>query len=129
MSAALILLLSLFVLGIAVATLSRLHSGESSNNVVKANNSCATCSGGEKCEQECMMEAATKPIEYYDDEELDSYAGRRSDAYTDDEAEQFREILYTMKPDEVAGWNRSLTLRGITPPDQMKDELLLMING
>ena len=34
--------------------------------------SCNTCNGeNSKCEQECMMEAATKEIEYYDDEELD----------------------------------------------------------
>ena len=39
--------------------------------------SCNTCNGeNSKCEQKCMMEAATKEIEYYDDEELDRFAGR-----------------------------------------------------
>ena len=43
--------------------------------------SCNTCNGeNSKCEQECMMEAATKEIEYYDDEDLDRFAGRDADA-------------------------------------------------
>ena len=33
--------------------------------------------------------------------------------YTEEETEQFRDVLYTTKDDEVAGWIRSLQLRGI----------------
>ena len=73
--------------------------------------------------------AATKDLEYYDDEELDRFRGRPSDCFTDEEAELFREILYSMPPGEAKGWNRSLILRGINVPDQIKDELLLMIDG
>ena len=73
-----------------------------------------------------MMRAAMKEVEYYDDEELDAYQGRPADAYTDDEAEQFREVLLTMRQEEVAGWCRSLTLRGIEPPNQIKDEIVLL---
>ena len=99
-------------------------------DVQKPTSSCATCDGSSsKCEQECMMEASTKPIEYYDDEELDDFRGRPSDGYTDEEVEQFREVLYTMRQDEVAGWNRSLVLRGIEIPDQLKDELVMLIGG
>lgn len=91
---------------------------------------CSTCNGDDnRCEQECMMEAATKPIEYYDDEELDRFALRPSDRYSDEEAEEFREVLYTMKPEEAKGWNRSLALRNINVPDQLKDELRMMIEG
>lgn len=99
-------------------------------NVQQPSGSCATCDGSSgKCEQECMMEASMKPVEYYDDEELDAFKGRQSDGYTDGEAEQFREVLYTMRQDEVAGWNRSLLLRGINVPDQIKDELVMLIGG
>ena len=87
--------------------------------------SCNTCNGeNTKCEQECMMEAATKEIEYYDDEELDRFKGREADDYSDEEVEEFSEVLYTMKPEEVAGWNRSLILRGINLPNQLKDEVV-----
>ena len=106
-------------------------SRPSQRGEVKNNPSCATCDGSNagKCEQECMMEAATKEIEYYEDEELDAYIGREADQYSDEEAEEFREVLYTMKPNEVAGWNRSLVLRGINLPNQLKDEIVMMLNG
>lgn len=92
--------------------------------------SCNTCTGeNTKCEQDCMMEAATKEIEYYDDEELDTYKGRPSDSYSDEEVEEFAEILYTMQPKDVAGWSRSLILRGINLPNQLKDEVIAFIKG
>jgi hypothetical protein len=33
-----------------------------------------------------------------------------------------------MKPEEVAGWNRSLILRGINLPDQLKDEVISFLS-
>ena len=90
--------------------------------------SCDTCDGtNRKCEQECMLEASVKPIEYFEDEELDIFAGKASDAYDDSEAERFAKVLYTMRQDEVAPWIRSLTLRGINLPNQLKDEVLMLI--
>ena len=47
-----------------------------------------------------------------------------ADSYTDEEVEEFSEVLYTMQPEEVAGWNRSLILRGINLPDPLKDEVI-----
>ena len=93
------------------------------------NDSCSTCTGeNDLCEQECMMEAATKEIEYYDDEELDRFRGRLSEDYTDEEAEAFSEVMLTMRPDEVKGWNRSLILRGINMPNQIKDDFIALVN-
>lgn len=126
----LILLVSLVVLGIvaAVATKMLMRGDGVEPAPINAGSDCGTCNGdNDKCEQTCMMEAAVKPVEYYDDEELDQYRGRPSDGYTDDEAEQFRDILYTMRQDEVAGWNRSLILRGINLPNQVKDEVVMLI--
>lgn len=126
----LILLVSLVVLGIvaAVATKMLMRGDGVEPAPINPGSDCGTCNGdNDKCEQTCMMEAAVKPVEYYDDEELDQYRGRPSDGYTDDEAEQFRDILYTMRQDEVAGWNRSLILRGINLPNQVKDEVVMLI--
>ena len=75
------------------------------------------------------MEAAIRDIEYFDDEELDAFKGRTADGYSDEEAEQFREILYSMRQEEVKDWTRSLVLRGIELPDQVKDEVYLMHNS
>lgn len=127
----LILILSIVALGIFAALYSLLSSrGKHDDEPIKVAQTCATCDGTPttKCEQDCMMEASTKPIEYFDDEELDSFIGRLADSYTDDETEQFSDVLYTMRQDEVAAWCRSLNLRGIQLPNQIKDEVVMMIS-
>ena len=130
MGAIVIFILILAVGAIVVGGLQFFFSSKNDGYVVTTKPTCDTCNGEDsRCEQECMMEAATKPIEYYDDEELDRFALRPSDSYTDEEAEEFREVLYTMKPGDVKGWNRSLILRGINVPNQIKDELTLMVEG
>ncbi len=120
------LVVALLALGLITALFSHLsHKKGEEEKPLQEGVSCNTCNGeNTKCEQECMMEAATKEIEYYDDEELDRFKGRAADEYTDEEVEDFAEVLYTMKPEEVAGWNRSLILRGINLPNQLKDEVI-----
>ena len=86
------------------------------------------CGQHEVCEKESLLAALSKQIEYYNDEELDRFKGRPSDAFSPDETEEFREVLYTMREDEVAGWVRSLQLRGVELPDDVKDEVLMIIN-
>ena len=120
--------LALLVLGLITAFASFLgrKKGEEEAPLI-VNNSCSTCSGEhDQCEQECMLEVATKEIECYDDEELDRFRGRLSDSYTDDEAEEFAEVMLTMRPEEVKGWSRSLILRGISMPNQIKDDFIAL---
>ncbi|MBQ7470958.1 MAG: hypothetical protein IJS97_00820 [Prevotella sp.] len=120
------LFLSLVLLGVVTALWGWHSHRQHGDEPVVVADSCATCNGdNEKCEQECMMEAATQPIEYFDDEELDVFRGRRSDGYTEDEVEQFAYVLDTMQDADVRPWTRSLTLRGIEIPDELKDELFL----
>lgn len=66
-------------------------------------------------------------IIYYDDEELDRFKGRSSGSYTSEEIEEFRDVLLTLLPQDVAGWARSITLREIEFPDEIKDELLMLM--
>ena len=122
------LVLALVVLGLISAIFGIVsHRKGEDEEPLQEGVSCNTCNGeNSKCEQDCMMEASTKPIEYFDDEELDAFSGRQSDSYTDDEAEQFSDVLYTMRQDEVAAWCRSLHLRGIELPDQIKDEVYML---
>ncbi|MDO4319334.1 MAG: phospholipase [Bacteroidales bacterium] len=79
------------------------------------------------CERDSLLAAVSDRIEYYDDEELDAYAGRGADDYTDDEIDRFRDVLLTLLPDDIAGWARSVQLRGITLPSAVRDELLLIV--
>ena len=85
------------------------------------------CGQHQSCEKETLLAAVSKQIEYYDDEELDRFKGRPSDGYSEEEIEEFRDILYSMQEVDVAGWSRSLQLRGIELPDELKDELFLIV--
>ena len=85
------------------------------------------CGQHATCERDSLLAAVSKEIIYYDDEELDEYKGRQSDEYTDEEAENFATVFYELKEVEVAGWVRSLHLRNIELPDQLKDEVLLVV--
>lgn len=97
---------------------------------VETSPSCGTCDGNDsRCMQACAMEAAIKEIEYFDDEELDDFRDRRSDSYEEYEVEQFREVLYTMRQEEVKDWVQSLCLRRVQVPDQLKDEIFILLNA
>lgn len=85
------------------------------------------CGQHEVCEKESLLAAVSKKIEYYDDEELDRYIGVSPDAYTPEQEEEFRDVFYTMQSEDVAGWVRSLQLRGIALPEGIKDEVLLIV--
>lgn len=93
--------------------------------VVTVDSEC--CGQHQICEKESLLAAVSNQIEYYDDEELDRFKGRPSDGYSEEEIEEFRDILYSMQEVDVAGWSRSLQLRGIELPDELKDELFLIV--
>ncbi|MGL4519719.1 MAG: phospholipase [Phocaeicola sp.] len=93
--------------------------------VVEVDEEC--CGEHQTCEKDSLLAAVSKQIEYYDDEELDRFIGQAADGYSDAEIEEFRDILYTCHNEEVAGWSRSLQLRGIELPNELKDELFLII--
>lgn len=98
---------------------------EEAPQIVDVDSEC--CGQHEVCEKESLLAAVSKKIEYYDDEELDRFKGHPSDNYSDEEIDEFRDVMYTCKEDEVAGWARSLQLRGIEIPDELKDELFLIV--
>ncbi|MCR5394087.1 MAG: phospholipase [Bacteroidales bacterium] len=85
------------------------------------------CGQHATCERDSLLAAVSKEIIYYDDEELDAYRGIASDEYTEEQVQQFADIFYELKEIEVAGWCRSLQLRGIELPDAIKDEVFLVV--
>ena len=74
------------------------------------------CGQHEVCEKDSLLAGISKD---------DRFRGRTD--YGTDEVEEFREVLYTMRSDEVAGWVRSLELRQILLPDDIKDEVFLIV--
>lgn len=130
MQLALYIILALFVLGVIAATIGWLHyrhAPEQEEDPVQKVLDMECCGQHEVCEKESLLAALSKQIEYYNDEELDRFRGRRSDEFSSDEIEEFREILYTMRSDEVAGWVRSLQLRGVELPEELRDEVLMIV--
>lgn len=93
--------------------------------VIEVDEEC--CGQHHICEKDSLLAAVSKQIEYYDDEELDNYIGVAPDEYTAEQTDQFRDVFYTMQDVDVAGWVRSLQLRGICLPDDIKDEVFLII--
>lgn len=67
------------------------------------------------------------PPVYYDDEELDRFAGREPDSYSDSEIEEFRDVLLTLIPSDAPGWTVSLEKRRISLPAELKPELELIL--
>ena len=68
---------------------------------------------------QCKQEAT-----YYEDEELDAFVGRGEDDYTPEDEEQWRDVLYTLKAEELLGWGQSIKHRGLTMPAAIKQEFL-----
>ena len=136
-----ILVLSLIVLGILAALAGFIRNRSLQKMIAKGEldkmpevkmvldcgaDSCELDEGG-SCNLDCMTPIIKKDIDYYDDEELDVYKGKASNQYTDEEAEEFRNVFYTMQEDDVPGWVKSLQQRELNIPDSLKDEVLMVL--
>ncbi|MCF0204650.1 MAG: phospholipase [Muribaculaceae bacterium] len=86
------------------------------------------CGQHEVCEKESLLVGIDKNIVYYDDEELDAFRGRADNEYSEAEIEQFRDVLYTLKSDDLAGWVRSIQMREITLPAPVYDEMIALMS-
>lgn len=77
------------------------------------------------CPSEQLLEGACKAeAVYYDDEELDAFAGRAAGDYSPDEEEQWRDVLYTLQPADLLGWGQSVKRRGLEMPDAIRAEFM-----
>lgn len=149
MTGALVILAVLIVVGIVLYIGERLHNrrlDEKSGSPapvegdtgVKPENDVAKDDAGEAAQGECCgmhlvcekdtLSPVSAEILYYDDEELDRFIGRPGDDYTPEETEEFRDVLMTLRPEDVAGWARSITQRHLELPSDVRDELLILVN-
>lgn len=79
------------------------------------------------CERESLI-TANPEIVYYDDEELDRLVGQSPDTYTEKDLADISEVFYTLQSRDVAGWLRSMQLRNIELPEQIKEEALMIVS-
>lgn len=78
------------------------------------------------CERETLLQTNAK-VEYYDDEELDALAGIAPEDYTEEQHQMIREVFDTLQERDVPGWLRSLQLRNIQLPADIREEALLIV--
>ena len=84
------------------------------------------CSTHEVCPSEMILEGCNAEIVYFDDEELDAFKGRAADAYTPEEEEQVRDVLYTLLPADLLPWEQSMKKRGIILPSAIRNEFVML---
>ena len=78
------------------------------------------------CERETLLQTNAK-VEYYDDEELDSLIGIPVEEYTQEQYQMIREVFDTLQAKDVPGWVRSIQLRNIQLPLDIREEALLIV--
>lgn len=78
------------------------------------------------CERETLLQTNAK-VEYYDDEELDTLSGIPAEEYTQEQYQMIREVFDTLKAKDVPGWVRSIHLRNIQLPLDIREEALLIV--
>lgn len=78
------------------------------------------------CERETLLQTNAK-VEYYDDEELDALAGIAVEDYTEEQYKMIREVFDTLQAKDVPGWVRSIQLRNIQLPLDIREEALLIV--
>lgn len=97
-----------------------------SDNGASADSDSVCCGMHLQCEKDSLA-ISDDTIVYFDDEELDRFAGRLPGDYLPHEADQFRDVMLTMLPSDIAPWARSLQLRGVALPADVRDELLMIV--
>ena len=78
------------------------------------------------CERDTLLQSNAR-IDYYDDEELDALAGIDPTDYSETQHTMLREVFDTLQERDVAGWVRSLQLRNIALPQDIREEALMIV--
>lgn len=117
-----------FALSVYVWNSIQRRKGVTPEEVVQNAHSEGCCGAHEVCEHTEEELKKVKPI-YFDDEELDRFAKLRSHEYIDEDAEEFREIFYSIYDEEKNLWLQSLRMRHISLPNQVKQEILQVMKS
>lgn len=112
----------LVVAGVTAYVVSRRHRGEGFPKEIPSE----CCGEHAVCERDTLL-LNTNEVIYFDDEELDIFRGMSPEDYSAEALRAFEEVFYTMREEDVAGWLRSLQLRGIALPAEIKEQALLIV--
>lgn len=78
------------------------------------------------CERETLLQTNAEII-YYDDEELDALAGIAPEQYTPEQVAAIQHVFATLQERDVPGWCRSMQLRNIALPLDIREEALFIV--
>ena len=129
-----IAIIAFFVIALSLSNFLQRRKGNTTERETPAppidlsNNNGGCCGAHEICEKDSLIATVVEPVEYFDDEELDKYRNRDSDRYNEKEVNEFRDVFYSVLDEEKPRWIRSLQRREIALPDQLKDEVLMIVN-
>lgn len=107
----------------AISQQSGLTSNSDSDQLAADGGEC--CGQHLVCERETLLQTNAQ-IEYFDDEELDALAGIDPANFTKQQHEALRAVFNTLLEKDVPAWCRSLQLRNIQLPSDIREEALLI---
>jgi len=84
------------------------------------------CGAHSVCDEDTLLSSSNR-IVYYDDEELDSLAGVSPDGFSNEQLKALSDVFYSLKENDTAGWLRSLHLRNIELPAELREQALLIV--
>lgn len=121
------IVVGLFVLTGIIALVKVNRGRENTQNLKEVSTPASGCCGAhEVCDFDEIKADVTR-IEYYDDEELDEFKNIKENEYTNNQIEQFREVLYTLKTAEIRYWMLSIERRHINLPAILVSEARLLM--
>ena len=124
----LVLIIVLLVFGLIlmiITYLNRRNKTDETEIVEIVNEEC--CGAHVICDKDSLLNNDII-AEYFEDEELDSLAGIEPENMTKEQIEQLSEVFYTLKESDVAAWLRSLQLRQIQLPFELREQALLIVS-
>lgn len=102
------------------------NSTSSEQDSAKTDSDDGCCGSHLVCERETLLQTNAEII-YYDDEELDALAGIPAEDYTKEQYQMIRHVFDTLQGRDVPGWVRSIQLRNIQLPLDIREEALLIV--
>lgn len=122
-----LILILLFFGGLlyALTYMNRRNKNEESEITINDNGEC--CGAHEVCERDSLLNASDK-AEYFDDEDLDSLSGIAPEKMNETQMRQLSDVFYTLRESDVAAWLRSLQVRNIQLPEDIREEALLIVS-
>jgi len=122
----LIIILVLFGLVLMLTTyISRRKKTVETEITINEDGEC--CGAHEVCDRESLLSADAN-VEYFDDENLDALADVQPEKFTDDQLNQLSDVFYTLRESDVAAWLRSLQVRRIQLPLELREQALLIVS-